>query len=113
MFCKNCKAEYIEGISICPMCEVELVEELEEDKTIEKPEDIFNPNEKICVVTVAADEFEADILIAKLLSEGIYAAKRFRGTDGYNRIVFGKTILGVEILTAESNLEKAIEILKS
>lgn len=106
MFCKNCKAEYIEGISICPECEVELVEELETD-------DAFNPNEKICVITVAADEFEADILIAKLLSEGIYAAKRFRGTDGYNRIVFGKTILGVEILTAESNLEKAIEILKS
>lgn len=108
MFCPYCEAEYREGIFVCPECEQELVEELE------KPEPIsFNPDEKICILCSAADEFEADIIIAKLRAEGIYASKKFRGSDAYNRIILGRTVLGVDIEVGESKLSEAKDIIKS
>ncbi len=105
MFCPKCKYEYREDMTHCPDCEEPLVEKLEEQT------DRFNPEEKICTLTTVANEFEADIIISKLMPEGIYACKHFRGSDGYNRIVLGRTILGVDILVAESDFETASEII--
>lgn len=105
MFCPKCRYEYCDGVRICPDCGEELVEILrDEDVT-------FDPAEEICVVCSAADEFEADVIISKLRAEGIYAARRFRGSDDYNRIIFGRTILGVDVLVGRRNLDKAVEII--
>lgn len=103
MFCPKCKAEYREGIYVCPECGVNLVDELKDD---------INHNETPCLVYVAANEFEADVIVAKLKAEGIYAFKRFKGTDSYNRIILGRTILGVEIIVGESDFESAKEIIR-
>ena len=105
MFCPKCKYEYRDNIELCPDCNEMLVEKLADEK-IE-----FNPDEKVCVLITTADEFEADIIISKLRPEGIYACKQFRASDGYNRIVLGRTILGVDVLVAESDLENAAEII--
>lgn len=110
MICPKCKYEYREGVILCPDCGAELVEECESEKN-NSPE--FNPNEEICILCSAANEFEADIIIAKLRAEGVYAAKKFKGIDGYNKIILGRTILGVEILVAKSLYDTALEIIKS
>lgn len=104
MFCPNCRAEYREGIAVCPECGINLIEELKDD---------INHNETPCLVYVAANEFEADVIIAKLKAEGIFAFKRFKGSDSYNRIVLGRTILGVDIIVAESDFENAKEIVRN
>ena len=109
MFCPECKYEYCDGIEVCPDCGAALVEDLSAET--EKKE--FNPDEEICKVYTAVDEFEAEVVIAKLRAEGIYAMKSFKSTDSYSRIILGRTILGVEIFVAESDLETAMEIIKS
>lgn len=105
MFCPNCRGEYREGIEVCPACDEVLVEAL--------PTEGFNGDERPCRVYTAANEFEAEVIIAKLKAEGIYAFKKFKGTDSYNRIVLGRTILGVDVIVGESNSEKACEIIRS
>lgn len=106
MYCPICKSEYRDEITRCSDCDCDLVENLPK----EEPE--FDPNKRPTCIYIASDEFEADIIISKLRAEGIYAFKRFRGTDDYNRILFGRTVLGVEVLVAQSDEENALEIIK-
>ena len=83
---------------------------LEEITANEEP--VYNIEEKGVEIYTAADEFEANIIISKLMAEGIYAYKKYKGIDSYNRIIFGKTMLGVKVIVGESHLEEAEEILK-
>ncbi len=109
MTCPNCNYDYREGITVCPECGTALVEK---DLANEPTKNAY-PREKAMCAAVAADEIEAEIMIAKLRVENIYAFKKFRGSDSYNRILLGRAILGVEIMVAASDLETAKEILEN
>lgn len=109
MFCSKCKAEYREGIKMCPECGIELVPYLPE----EKEEAVIVPDEKAVEIYNAADDFEADIIIAKLKAEGIYAYKAYKGIDSYNKILLGRTLLGVKVFVGESHKEEAEDILSA
>lgn len=57
MFCPNCKAEYVEGITICTDCEVELVDKLPE----------IDHEENATFVPVLSTKSMGDIAIIKSL----------------------------------------------
>ncbi len=107
MYCTKCKSEYREGIDVCPECKCPLLEYIPEN--VEKYEP--NINEKGIEIYNAADEFEADIIIAKLNAEGIYAYKMYKGIDSYNKILLGRTLLGIKVIVGEDNAEEAKIIL--
>lgn len=101
MFCPKCKGEFRDGIDVCPLCEVELTNMCKEDE----------PEKAVpCLLCTVTNEFEAEVIIAKLRAEGVYAFKKFNGADGYNRILLGRTVLGVDIIVEEKDFEKALEI---
>ena len=45
--------------------------------------------------------------ISKLKAEGIYAYKAYKGIDSYNKIFFGRTLLGIKIIVGEEESEEA------
>ena len=109
MYCPKCKAEYREGIEVCPECDCPL------ENAVPEGDEAFEPdiNEKGVEVYNAVDEFEADIIISKLMAEGIYAYKAYKGIDSYNKILLGRTLLGVKIIVGESSVEEARIILSN
>lgn len=103
MYCHKCNCEYRDGINVCPECGDILHPE--------PPAKIQPADESLCLLCTASDEFEADIIISKLSSEGIPAFKKFKGSDSYSRIILGRTLLGVDIIISEKDLAVAKEIL--
>lgn len=106
MYCPKCKYEYRDGIKICSECGCELTEKPDDKKSM------IDYNSKLCRIYTAENDFEADIIISKLESEGIYAMKKYKSTDGYNKILLGRTIFGIDIFVSDFNEEEAILIVK-
>ena len=105
MYCPKCKAEYREGYTHCTECGCPLT------TTPPSSEDPLQSHPEPAFLCDAANDFEADIIVSKLAAEGVQAYKRYRGADSYNRILLGRTILGVEILVAADDFEEAQNIL--
>ena len=105
MYCPNCNDEYRDDYTTCPQCGNILVEKID-----------TAPNEiRECTPVFlcdAADDFEAEIIIGKLRTEGIYAYKKYRRSDSYGKLIFGRTILGVRIMVADCDFDEARVILE-
>ncbi len=65
--CPNCDYEYVEGVTICPDCNVRLVDE----SLLEKPEDWTEDNWE--VIYTSGKDYEVEMLKDNLESAGITA----------------------------------------
>lgn len=99
MFCPNCKAEYLPGVTVCAECGIPLVESLPPDTEHEKAKFVevvstFNAGD-IALIKSILDDGEIDYLI-----EG----ENFNSTT--------PLLQPVSILVPEEKLEAAKDILK-
>ena len=103
MFCPKCKYEYVEGIKVCPTCDVELVENLPKVQSV--PFDV----EYVELVTVFETMDTCALMIAKSLLEGS-GIKYFAKNENL-RSLFVIPIL-IEIQVGKQDEQVAKEILE-
>lgn len=58
-FCPNCKNEFVEGIKICPKCDVELIDKLKVEDNNLQPIDMLY-NKTAVPTTVNSEDFDVD-----------------------------------------------------
>jgi hypothetical protein len=125
-WCPKCKVEYREGFTVCSDCGSDLVNvgEFEEkdravygngsmDKRTECQDELSESLNEPVLLMQAADEFEANNIIALLAGEGIPAYLSHKGSGQYLSITVGMSNLGVNIFVPKSALQQAQEITKS
>jgi hypothetical protein len=98
MYCPKCRAEFVEGITKCPDCEVDLVEDL-------PPEDEILYKDYATVYTTSDSGLIA-IAESLLKSENITYAKKSEGLQAVYGIGF------VQFQVPPKDKEKATELLK-
>ena len=108
MFCPNCRAEYVEGVTHCLECDVDLVAELEE----------LEPEvEYVELVTVGAFTNASELMIAKSMLDdaGIdYFAKNegVVGLFGGGQIGFNPFTGPIEIQVRPEDADMARELIE-
>ena len=77
-FCPNCQAEYVEGHTRCPDCNVDLVAELPEES--KEPREEWESVEPVRIHTAAA-VIDAELIVASLRASGIRAFAKGTGAE--------------------------------
>ncbi len=96
-FCPQCRYEYQAGMSRCPDCDVELVEQL-------SPEEELPPTGSLATVYIAKDMTEAS-LIKSFLEE--FQIESFIGYDLGSAYPIGH----IEVRVAEEHADEARELI--
>jgi hypothetical protein len=107
-YCPKCKAEYVEGYTVCSDCNTTLTETLEEDNQ-ETKETNVSLDEPVLLMRVT-NEIQADNIIAILAADGIPAYASHKGSGQYLTVYMGMSNMGMDIFVPASALEHAKEI---
>ena len=112
-WCPICKAEYREGFTVCSGCDCDLVNELENDKSEEKNEELIALyNEQVYLMNVR-DEIEATVIESLLKDNSISVLKKFNESSGYISIVMGSSPTGIDIYVSQRNYIEAKAIIEA
>lgn len=103
MWCPSCQAEFVEGITRCPECEVDLVAELPVEEVEYIPETCK-------MVLETSDEVQAS-LVAGLLEENGIPCKIENASFHANPVVVSGDINCVRLWVEDDHLEEAQKIL--
>ncbi len=101
--CPNCEYEYVDGVTICPDCGEQLVE----DKYFNKPED-WTEDDWVVIYT-SSQEYDVEMLRDNLESAGIEAAMLSQKDRNFPTL----GDLGVvKLLVRKENVNTAIEYIQ-
>ena len=116
-FCPQCEAEYREGFTHCPDCDIDLVDELSAETppatTASTTRGLFDPDDVPEVVTVfTSGVMEAEIVRSLLEASGIPALVRTPGATGAYPVTVGMMGTG-EVKVPVDRCEDALEVIAS
>ena len=109
MFCPRCKAEYRSGFVKCSDCDIALVDELPENRGIDKKARAELQDVELVVVRTYSTVVDAELAKSALESVGIDSMVRSDNEGGQSPgLTFTR---GAELLVREDDLEAAEDIL--
>jgi hypothetical protein len=105
--CPKCKYEYVEGIKVCPDCDLPLKAHLHE----EPPEEPEYTDEALITLVNTSDQLEAEIMKGVLDSAGIPAMIQ-SDVSAMTRAAVVLPNRGLSIIVQESRYQDAMEALR-
>lgn len=104
-WCPQCGAEYREGFTHCPHCDVELVKA----RPLEPPPVL--PEAEWVLLTNSADNVETQLIRGVLRGEKIPFVTKERGDGAVNMLYTGASFYGTDFYVEQSWLEQARQVL--
>lgn len=106
MWCPKCRSEYREGINVCPVCQVHLVETLPAEA--DEPELPREPE----LLMVFSDQTELAMAQEVLERSGIPYLLKELGSGEYLRIVTGANMFGTGLYVDRHYTHRALRLLR-
>lgn len=109
MKCPKCNLEIDENIMSCPMCQTELLEQLQP----EQEQEAQAAAEEIALLMTANNDIQANIVESLLKVYGIPLSRKYKGNDTFGKIILGLTVNGIDLYVPKSALEEAMGIIEN
>lgn len=103
MICPNCEYEYVDGITVCPDCGADLVDEAEFEGKLVHPSDWI-------IVYTCYEVYEADMMKTNLESAGIEAVILEQSDRSFPAM---GDLQMVKLMVKKSDCDDAVEFIKT
>lgn len=111
-YCPNCRSEYRPGFDTCADCGAGLVEELlPQEEPAPQREIDYSPGKGWVKLVNVLDDYEAELVLEMLKSEGIPVLKKAQGAGGGLAVVKG-TEIGIDLYVPYAAMRAARTILR-
>ena len=119
-YCQKCKTEYREGYSRCNDCDMDLVENLIEEDSIEESLEEHNNaliskfmNDPPEFLITAVDVIDTELIESFLGTNNIPVLKKFRESGDYLTTLMGNTNLGIDMFVPSKLFDEAKRLLEA
>lgn len=110
MICPNCKCEYVEGITHCPDCDVDLIEPEKTDSTSQQNTPL-KPMEPVKLTSVD-NNINAELLVNLLENNGIPCFTSDPAAGQYLNLYMGYSVYGTDIYVNKDDYMIAKQLLE-
>ena len=112
-FCPKCGYEYEPTVSVCPDCDMDLVDELDTPgQAVEPPRDEADPKDNLKELFSTISPEEANLIQKMLENEGIFCSLENEVTSGVLTRMYGE-ISRVKVMVKARDLIKASKLVEA
>ena len=107
MICPNCRSEFVEGVTTCPDCEIQLVYQISENI----PEN-FDDRKNYNYVFVYTPINSQEVALIRMIMEREGIPYFLKNEPIYKTAIFSTRVPGIQLYVAEEFAEGTIKLLR-